>query len=141
MNQDVEAFFEKYEKALSDSDVSAMAAQYADVFMFGGPQGVQSIKKDDFLKVVPRRKEYFVSLGLIDSKVTSVDEISLDSKYSLVKTAWRMVFQKPTGLKEEIRTLATYILERKGDTQMIVFQIDHQDLTTRVKELGLVAPQ
>lgn len=137
MNQSAEAFFKSYERAISESDVSAIAAQYADAFMFGGPQGVQSIKKDDFLRVVPRRKEYFASIGLLDSKVTSVDEMSLDSKYLLVKTTWSMTFEKSTGVKEQIKTLATYILERKGDTLMIVFQIDHQDLSAKVKELDL----
>lgn len=137
MNQTAEAFFKSYERAISESDVSAIAAQYADNFMFAGPQGVQSVKKDDFLKVVPRRKEYFASIGLLDSKVTSVDEMSLDSKYLLVKTTWSMTFEKPTGVKERIKTLATYILERKNDTLMIVFQIDHQDLSAKVKELGL----
>ena len=137
MNQSAEAFFRAYERAISESDVTAIAAEYADAFTFGGPQGAQSIKRDDFLKVVPRRKEYFSSIGLLDSKVTSVDEISLDSKYLLVKTTWSMTFEKATGAKEQIKTLATYILERKGDTLMIVFQIDHQDLSAKVKELGL----
>lgn len=137
MNQITEAFFKQYEQAISESDVSAIAAQYADVFMFGGPQGVQSIKKDDFLKVVPRRKDYFASIGLLESKVTSIDESSLDSKYLLAKTAWRITFEKPTGSKSELETSATYILERTGEKLMIVFQIDHQDLNAKVKELGL----
>jgi ketosteroid isomerase-like protein len=137
MNQDTEAFFKQYEQAISQSDVPRIAAQYADVFMFGGPQGVQAIKKDDFLKVAPKRKEYFASIGLVDSKVVSIDETNMDLKHLLVKTTWSMTFEKPTGRKEEIETFATYILERQGDRLVIVFQIDHQDLTAKVKELGL----
>lgn len=137
MNRTTEVFFKKYEQAISESDVSAIAAQYADAFMFGGPQGVQSIKKDEFLKVIPRRREYFASIGLLESKVTSIDETSLDSKYLLAKTAWRMTFERPAGFKSEIETSATYILERTGEKLMIVFQIDHHDLIAKVKELGL----
>jgi ketosteroid isomerase-like protein len=137
MNQTTEAFFKQFEQAISESDVSAIAAQYADAFMFGGPQGVQSIKKDDFLKVIPRRREYFASIGLVESKVTSIDATSLDSKYLLAKTAWRMTFEKPAGFKSGIETSATYILERTGEKLTIVFQIDHQDLVAKVKELGL----
>jgi hypothetical protein len=137
MNQTAEAFFKQYEKAISESDVSAIAAQYADAFMFGGPQGVQSIKKDDFLKVVPRRREYFASIGLLQSKVTSIDETSLDSRYLLARTVWRMTFERSAGLQSEIAASATYILERAGEKFVIVFQIDHQDLIAKVKELGL----
>ena len=137
MNRTAEFFFKTYEQAISQSDVVTIAAQYADAFMFGGPQGVQFIKKDDFLKVVAKCKEYFASMGLVESKVISVDVTTLDPKYVLVKTAWNMTFEKPMGRKEEIETRATYILERQGSTLMIVFQIDHQDLTARVKELGL----
>ena len=137
MNQTTEAFFKQYEQSLSESDVPAIAAQYADTFLFGGPQGARPVKKEDFLKVVPRRKEYFASLGLRESKVISIEETSLDAKYLLVKTAWRMTFAKPAGSTEDLRTSATYILERMGSGLMIVFQIDHQDLAEKVKELGL----
>ena len=137
MNQTPEHFFKTYEQAISRSDIVTIATQYADAFMFGGPQGVQSVKRADFLKVVPRRKEYFASMGLVESKVISIDATSLDPKYVLVKTAWNMTFEKPTGRKEEIETRATYILEREGNKLIIVFQMDHQDLTARVKELGL----
>ena len=138
MKQTTQAFFEQYEQAISRSDVSGIATRYADAFMFGGPQGVRPLKKDDFLKAVPRRREYFASIGLVESKLISIDETSLDAKYLLVKTVWSMTFAKPTGSNNEIRTSATYILERIGDELVIVFQIDHQDLTEKVKELGLV---
>ena len=36
-----------------------VAALYSDVFMFGGPRGSQTVKKDDFLKLLPGRKTYF----------------------------------------------------------------------------------
>lgn len=137
MDQETRAFLEQYERANSESDISGIADLYADSFMFGGPQGVQSVKRDDFLKVIPRRKEHFRSIGLLESKVISLDEVSLDSKYVLAKTVWRMSFKKSPDVKMDTETSATFILERKGKTLRIVFQIDHQDLTARVEELGL----
>lgn len=138
MNQSAEEFFKQYEKAILEPDVALVAALYADTFMFGGPQGVQSIKKDDFLKVVPRRKEYFAAIGLLDSRVVSINEMSLDAKYLLVRIVWLMTFKKRMNVKETLETKATYILERKGETLVIIFQIDHQDLTAKVNEQGLV---
>lgn len=136
MSPQTEAFLKQYESAVSQSDVSAIAAHYSDVFMFGGPRGAQSVKKDDFLKMLPKRREWFLSIGLVDSKVTFVDENHLDSKYSLVKTVWTMTFKK-AGVKHAFDLSATYILEWNEGTPRIVFQIDHQDLTAVVKHAGL----
>ena len=137
MSDRTEVFLNQYERAISNSDVTAIAAHYADVFMFGGPQRTQCVRKEDFLKLVPKRKEWFASIGLVDSRANLVNEAALDSKFSLVKTAWRMTFEKSVGVRQDVETSATYILEWKGDTPRIVFQIDHQDLTAKVKELGL----
>lgn len=67
--------------------------------------------------------------------MTPIHETPLDSKYLLAKTTWKMRFKKSAGLEEKIDTFATYVLERKGSTLAIVFQIDHQDLTAKVKEV------
>ncbi|HKD51189.1 MAG TPA: nuclear transport factor 2 family protein [Candidatus Acidoferrum sp.] len=137
MSQSVQAFFEQYEEAISSTDPSKIGALYADFFLFGGPQGVQCVKKEDFLKVIPRRKEYFSSIGLLGSTVTSVDQIRLDSRYLLVRTAWKMTFSHSTDVKKEIEASASYLLEQKDGGLAIVFQIDHQDLAARAKEVGL----
>ena len=49
-----EEFFRLYEQANRDFDVQLIAKLYADTFMFGNPQGVQAVKKEDFVKVLPR---------------------------------------------------------------------------------------
>src|ERR1700730_2138697 len=137
MEPKLNEFFATYERANSESDISRIADLYADVFLFAGRQGVQPVKNEDFLKLLPRRKDHVKSVGLLHSKVISLEEVNLDAKYVLAKTVWRMTFQKATGTTDT-EISATYILERRESTLKIVVQIDHQDLTTRVKELGLV---
>lgn len=73
-------------------------------------------------------------MGLLSSKMISVDECELDARYLLARTAWKMALKHPTGMKE-IETSATYILEKKDESLAIVFQIDHQDLAAKVKEV------
>jgi hypothetical protein len=58
-------FFRLYEQANRDFDVQLMAKLYADTFMFGNPQGVQAVKKEDFVKALPRRKEFMKTAGPI----------------------------------------------------------------------------
>ena len=135
MDQGVKEFFSQYERANSSSDVPGISALYADVFMFGGPNGVQAVKTEDFLKVIPKRKAHFSSMGLSESKLGSVDAIPLDSTYLLAKVAWNMKLQNSSCIRY-LNASATYILMRgNGGALRIVFQIDHQDLASVIKEL------
>jgi hypothetical protein len=136
-NAEVKSFFTDYERANAIFDVQQIAACYADVFMFGGPEGVRCVKKEDFLKVLPRRKEFFRSRGLVSSNIESLEASTLDSKYTLVKVVWNMRFDRSASESTYNRNTASYILSRANDSFQIVLQIDHQDLTKKVQELGL----
>jgi hypothetical protein len=136
-NAEVESFFAGYEEANTIFDVEQIAACYADVFMFGGPEGVVCVKKEDFLKVLPRRKEFFRSRGLVSSRIESLEASALDSKYTLVKVLWNMRFDRATREPVYSQNAASYILSKMEDRSRIVFQVDHQDLGKRVQDLGL----
>jgi hypothetical protein len=133
----IREFFDTYQRANAEFDVHKIAACYADVFMFGGPAGVQPVKKDDFVKVLPRRKEFFRSIGLVSSTVVSLELSNLDSKYALTRAVWQMRFERDgiQGITDE--NSSTYILSATNSRFEIVFQIDHQDLAKKVQELGL----
>ncbi len=131
----VEEFFRSYEQANNDFDVQLIAKLYTETFMFGNPQGVQAVKKEDFIKVLPRRKDFMKTAGLVSSRVDSVEASTLDSKYILVKTVWNMLFRTSNGGAVARKTSATYILSSSGDSFEIVFQVDHQDLMKIVQEL------
>ena len=133
MNQRVKEFFLTYEKANSSSDVSAIGSLYADSFMFGGPNGVQAVKKEDFLKIVPKMKAHFSSMGVSETKLETVDASPLDSKYLLAKVVWTINFRDSQGGKH-VEASASYVLARgQEDTLAIVFQIDHQELASTIK--------
>lgn len=130
-----EDFFRLYEKTNSDFDVELISKLYADTFMFASPQGVQAVKKEDFVKVLPRRKEFMKAAGLLSSRVASLEATKLDSKYMLVKTVWSLRIQAANGGDVAGTTSATYILSTIGDSLEIVFQVDHQDLTKTIQDL------
>ena len=136
-NTDVKSFFTRYEAANAIFALEQIAACYAEVFMFGGLERVQCVKKEDFLKVLPRRKEFFRSRGLVSSNIDSLAASTLDSKYTLVKVVWNMRFERTASEPIYSQNAASYILSRANDSFQIVFQIDHQDLTKRLQELGL----
>jgi hypothetical protein len=130
-----EEFFRLYEQANRDFDVQLIAKLYADTFMFGNPQGVQAVKKEDFVKVLPRRKEFMKTAGLLSSRVDSVQASTLDSKYVLVKTAWNISFRGTNAEEITHKTSTTYVLSNIGESFEIVLQLDHQDLMKIVQDL------
>jgi hypothetical protein len=136
-NTEVKSFFDRYEAANAIFDVEQIASCYAEVFMFAGPAGFQSVKKEDFLKALPRRKEFFRSRGLVSSKIDSLAASMLDAKYTLVKVVWNMRFDRSASGPAYSQSSASYILCGANDGLQIICQIDHQDLTKRVQELGV----
>lgn len=135
----VTAFFEQYESNIGGSDPAAMAAQYGESFIFSGPQGSQAVRRDDFVKVLPKRQGFFTSAGLRSSKVVALDEASLDDRCMLVKVQWRLQFSPAGAPVSDLDVSSTYLLQQQADGLRIVFQCDHDDLTRRVQELGLVS--
>lgn len=136
--QYIRLFFEKFEAATNRGEIEALVALYADTFMFGVQQGVQAIKREDFKMVLPKRQGFFKSIGLKNTELASLDEISIDENYSLIKVMWKITYEK-NNQKIEDDIFATYILFHNGDESKIVLQIDYQDLMERVKKLGLLS--
>jgi hypothetical protein len=135
MDIKVREFFARYEQANAEFNVAEIASLYADVFLFGGPQGAQSIKKDDFVKVLPRRKDFFKSVGLVSSKVDRIETSELDSSYILAKVVWKMRIERPEKSPADIETSASYLLFNSANSFQIVFQVDHQDLAAKIQGL------
>ena len=137
----VTEFFEEYASAANSTDPAFFATAYSETFMFAGPATVQAVKRDDFLKVVPKRRAFFATVGLAATTVSSIDESPLDEHHLLVRVHWTFRFERnPAGpIVEE--GAATYVLRRQDSQLQIVFQLDHQDLTRRVQELGLLPRQ
>jgi ketosteroid isomerase-like protein len=134
----VKAFFDQYESNIGGSDPAAIAAQYGESFVFAGPQGAQAVRRDDFVKVLPKRQGLFKSFGLRSSRVVALEEASFDDRCVLVKALWRMQFGSATAPVSALDLFATYLLQQQPDGLRIVFQLDHDDLMKRVQELGLV---
>lgn len=135
MDELVKAFFEAYEKANSTSDFAAIGDLYGETFLFAGRDAAQSVRRVDFLKVIPRMKDHFASLGLTGSRLSSVETTQLSPRYALAKVGWAMTLRTANGVVKNVDTLATYVLQRGDhDKLSIVFQLDHQDLAAVVNQ-------
>ena len=138
VSKDVKMFFDGYEKSGNTPDSEPITSYYDDTFMFAGPQGVQSVKKEDFLKALPKRDGFFKAAGLKGSRIQSLEETRLDDNYLMVKVYWEMRFEKNAGDPVDVDLVTTYMLYQQDAELRIVFQLDHQDFMKIVGELGLL---
>ena len=134
----IKEFFDAFAKATASLDLAFFGTAYGDTFLFAGPGGVQAVKRDDFLKIVPKRGAFFKAAGLVVSEVRSLEEMRLDEKHTMVQAQWRLRFEKESGRPTVADIAATYVLRRQEHSLQVVFQLDHQDLTKRLEELGLL---
>ncbi|MDQ2840283.1 MAG: hypothetical protein M3Y72_04430 [Acidobacteriota bacterium] len=133
MNQQVNDFFLRYQGLNDSSNFSAFDELYADPFMFGGQTGVQVVEREGFLRSLPKMKAHLKSMGLFESQVQTVESHSLDSNYLIAKVGWRMGIRSLLG-STYVDVSATFVLMRgPADALSIVFQIDHQDLSTVIR--------
>ena len=93
----------------------------------------KQFKKEEFLKIVPRMKAHFSSMGLCETRLQTVKANPLDSKHLLATVGWRMTFRNSST--KPVDAVATYVLLLgQGNTLSIVFQIDHQDLASVIQD-------
>ena len=72
-------------------------------------------------------------MGLFEKSVHTVDAHALNPKYLLATVARRRGIQTFSG-RTHVDVLASYVLMRGSEGAVsIVFQIDHQDLATVIK--------
>jgi hypothetical protein len=134
----IKKFFEGVEKASNTLDLDLIDSQFADQFIFADPSGTRVVEKQKFLPFLPKRREFFKSIGHQSTKVSSLEETPIDDQYTMVKAHFLMQFQKATGEVKEINLESTYILFMKGDTPKIVMHIEPEDVGQAMKDRGVL---
>lgn len=134
----IQKFFEGVETASNTLDLDLIDSQFADQFIFADPNGTRVVEKQKFLPFLPKRREFFKSIGHQSTKVSSLEEMPIDDQYTMVKAHFLMQFQKAPGEVKEITLASTYILFMKGDTPKIVMHIEPEDVQQAMKDRGLL---
>ena len=134
----ITAFFEGVEQASNSLNLDLIDSQYADQFIFADPNGTRVVEKQKFLPFLPKRQEFFKSLGHHFTRVLSLEETPIDDQYTMVKAHFLMQFQQSSGEIKEANVGSTYILFMKGETPRIVMHIEHEDLREAMQARGLL---
>jgi hypothetical protein len=134
----VKVFFEGLEKANNLLDLDMISAQYAEPFMFANPDGTLVVEKEKFLAALPKRREFFQTLGHKSTKILSLEETPLDEHYVMVRAHFLMHFELESAKPTEIKVGSIYILYIKNNLPRIVMHIEHEDLQKIMQERGLL---
>ena len=135
----IERFFRTFESNTNSDNVGATAALFADVFMAAGPQGAQVVRAGDFALAVPKKKQFFDSLGCRSTELVSLTETRLDGRYTMATTQWKMAFARPGIESQEVIAASVYIVDTGGPEPKVVFYLANQDLMQVLKDRGLAA--
>ena len=130
-------FFRDFERHASGTDAANQAAQFGDSFLAAGSQGAQCVRAGDFALALPKRKALFDKLGCQATELVSLEEISLDARYTLVRTGWRMEFEQPNGNSQNILVSSVFIVDVGAPEFKIIFYLANQDIFSILKDRGI----
>jgi hypothetical protein len=124
-------FFETYQKNIAQRNIDAMVAQFAETYLYGGPNGFQFLRSADLAAGLPRRRELLNSLGCGPSRLASLTETALDSRFVLARVQWS--FEVAGDPANPITVDSTFLLDITGPARILVY-LSHQDLVAMLQE-------
>ncbi len=134
----IKKFFEQYENDMNVLDLDRIGSQYADTFMFADPNGTRVVEKQRFLAALPKRQEFFKTVGHQSTRVLSLDETALDDHYVLVHARFVMRFEKGSVPPVDAHLDSTFVFYIDADSPKIVFHIEHEELQQALQGRGLL---
>ena len=123
----METFFRNHERNSNSGAIGPLISQFADVFMVGGAQGAQVVEAIAFALAVPKRKKQFDEMGWQSTELVSLRETTLDGRYTMVETRWRMTFASEDQSPEEVQVDSTFIVYNGGEEPKIIMYLPHGD--------------
>ena len=136
-NDAIEQFFRTFESDASFHDTAAQISHFADTFMAASPQGTQVVSVRDFALVLPKKKALFDKLGGRSTVLASLRQTSLDARYVMAATQWRMTFARDHSAAQDVMADSVYIVDTGTDPFQIVFYLASQDLMQILRERGI----
>jgi len=136
----IETFFRQYERNTNRDDAERLASQFADTFTAADPSGARVVRAADLRAAISRRQQLFASIGCRSTTLLSLHETKLDDRYVMVKTEWRMQFDRGADGVEDVTLPSTFIIHTSGETPRIVFYLTHEHLMTALRDRGLLPP-
>src|SRR4029453_4720256 len=135
----MESVFRAFEQPSAESNAADLAGLYAPSFLLAAPGGSQLVRAADLQQAIAKRKDLFKTLGCTSTHPATLQETSLDDRYSLVRTEWHWRFERSFEALVEFTLPSSYVIERARDRWEIVAYIPHADIMEELRRRGLLA--
>jgi hypothetical protein len=135
----VQEFFDQYAQSRVVLDIDLIASQYSDAIMFAGPNGARVVEKQAILAAFPKGQEFLKGLGYKSTSVLSLDEVTLDDHYVLVRAQFGWRFERSSAQAIDVRVDSTFILYVYQGALKIVFQHEHEDFQQALRVSGVLS--
>jgi hypothetical protein len=133
------AFFEAFETSSARADAARLASMYAPTLTVLGPAGTQIVSREDLMRAIPKRQQLFDAAGWRRTRLAAFDESSLDARYVLARTEWQWTFARGAETID-LALPSSFVVDRRDPAApQIVVYLMHHDLTTALRERGLLA--
>lgn len=137
MQDALDQFLLTYERNAASDDPEAVAAQFADSFIAGGPEGSAMIPGKLFAQKLPQRKEMFRQAGHRVSRLMERRDLPIGDRYVVVDTRWEMEFAPEGRPEEHLNVGSAFLIDMGGPEPKILAYIAHQDIFRLMQERGL----
>ncbi|WP_353073055.1 hypothetical protein [Tunturiibacter gelidiferens] len=136
IDKEVEDFLKRFQINANVGSAEEIVEQFADVFMSADPSGARAVPSSKLLMAIPLRRKLFEGVGGGATALASVEQTRLDDRYVLLKTEWLMKLDRGSGPGDGLTLRSTFVLYRSDDGLKIVFYLNHEDLTSLLRERG-----
>ncbi|WP_031529350.1 hypothetical protein [Dyadobacter crusticola] len=142
INDSIQAFFEEYEKRFEEGLAGNAVAEdtaeaFSEFFVEASPAGVSGGKNDaQFLEAVPKRYEYYRSIGISKMEIRQVDITELDDLHYLVDVRWQSFYVKDEA-EGSIEFSTIYFLQHLNGT-LKIFAFITGDEQRVLRQSGLI---
>jgi hypothetical protein len=134
----IRRFFQTYARYSDAGDIPAIVSQFAETFMAANPNGAQCVRAADFALALPKRFQLFKDLGCESTSLVLLAETTLDNRFVMAETRWRMTFRREHQEPVEALADSLFIVNTGGQSLKIVFYLAHQDYTVMLRKSGLL---
>lgn len=138
MQDALDQFLLTYERNAASGDPESIAAQFADSFIAGGPEGSAIIPSKLFAQKLPHRKEIFREAGHRVSRLVERRDLPLGDRYVVVDTRWEMEFAPDGKPGTNLNVGSAFLIDMCGPEPKILAYLAHQDIFRWMQERGLI---
>lgn len=133
---DLTTFFRSFERFSNSDDPTSGIAQFADPFLYAGPEASRVVPVAHFALALQKRKQWCHQAGCKSTSLVSKEETPLDARYTLVATRWRIELDRGGGSAKGIEVGSTFLVDTAGAEPKILMYIAHQDLIQLLEAQG-----